>query len=63
LLDHEFTSEDVSTVGGFIYELLGRVPRSGEEFELQGFRVVVERVVRRRIHRVYFERLDRADWE
>jgi CBS domain containing-hemolysin-like protein len=33
------------------------VPRSGESFVLDGFRVVVERVVRRRIVRVYFERL------
>ena len=36
---------------------LERVPRAGEEFVLGGFRVVVERVVRRRVQRVYFERL------
>ncbi len=60
LLDYDFSSDDVSTVGGLIYELLGRVPRSGEELELHGYRVVVERVVRRRVHRVYFERLDKA---
>ncbi|MBV6520873.1 MAG: hypothetical protein MNPFHGCM_00992 [Gemmatimonadaceae bacterium] len=60
LLDRDFESEDVSTVGGLVYEKLGRVPRSGEELELNGFRVVVERVVRRRIRRVYFERLHDA---
>jgi len=64
LLDDDFRSDDVSTVGGLVYELLGRVPRSGEEFELRGFRVVVERVVRRRVHRVYFERLDTTgEWD
>jgi magnesium and cobalt transporter len=57
LLGVSFESEDVSTVGGLIYSQLGRVPRSGEEFRLGNFRVVVERVVRRRVHRVYFERI------
>jgi putative hemolysin len=54
---HNFVSDDVTTVGGLVYARLGRVPRSGESFVLDGFRVVVERVVRRRIVRVYFERL------
>ncbi|NUQ20017.1 MAG: CBS domain-containing protein, partial [Gemmatimonadaceae bacterium] len=53
---HDFREEDVTTVGGLVYARLGRVPRSGESFMLDGFRVVVERVVRRRIVRVYFER-------
>jgi CBS domain containing-hemolysin-like protein len=34
------------------------VPRAGEELTLDGFRIVVERVTRRRIERVYFERLE-----
>ncbi len=54
---HNFVEDDVTTVGGLVYSRLGRVPRSGESFVLDGFRVVVERVVRRRIVRVYFERL------
>ncbi len=48
--------DEVSTVGGLVYELLGRVPRNGERLTIGPFRVVVERVVRRRIQRVYFER-------
>ena len=55
-LNHEFEHEDSTTVGGLIYERLGRVPRSGEQLTVDGFRVVVERVVRRRVERVYFER-------
>jgi CBS domain containing-hemolysin-like protein len=58
LLQHDFEREDVATVGGLVYERLGRVPRAGEEFRIDGFRVVVERVERRRVRRVYFERLD-----
>jgi CBS domain containing-hemolysin-like protein len=55
-LHHPFEQPGVTTVGGLIYDVLGRVPRSGEELTLDGFRVVVERVVRRRVERVYFER-------
>jgi CBS domain containing-hemolysin-like protein len=57
-LGHHFERPDVTTVGGLIYDLVGRVPRSGEELTVEGFRVVVERVVRRRVERVYFERLE-----
>jgi CBS domain containing-hemolysin-like protein len=57
LVGYDFRRDDVTTVGGLVYEELGRVPRAGERFELAGFRIVVERVVRRRVQRVYFERL------
>jgi CBS domain containing-hemolysin-like protein len=57
-LGHNFDREDVSTVGGLIFGEIGHVPRAGEELRLGGFRVVVERVVRRRVERVYFERLE-----
>ncbi len=60
LLGVEFEHEDVSTVGGLIYSELGRVPQPGEELRIGEFRVVVERVVRRRVRRVYFERLHDA---
>jgi len=39
-----------------IYSVLGRVPRAGEELTLDGYRVVVERVDRRRVTRVSFEK-------
>ncbi len=53
----DFDVEDVTTVGGLVYTLFGRVPKSGEAIARGGFRIVVERVRRRRIERVYFERL------
>ncbi len=52
-----FTREDVQTVGGLVYELFGRVPRNGETLEIGRFRLVVERVRRRRVERVYLERV------
>jgi putative hemolysin len=57
MLDTDFGIEDVTTIGGLVYALFGRVPRSGESIAHAGFRIVVERVRRRRIERVYFERL------
>lgn len=61
LLGVDLRHEQVSTLGGLVYEVLGRVPRAGEELTLHGYRVVVERVVRRRVHRVYFERIALAE--
>ena len=52
-----FGTPDVTTVGGLAYELFGRVPRAGDSLVTRGVRVVVERVRRRRVERVYFERL------
>src|SRR4051812_6881866 len=60
LLGIDFGVDDVATVGGLVYALFGRVPRSGESMTRSGVRVVVERVRRRRIERVYFERLQPA---
>jgi CBS domain containing-hemolysin-like protein len=50
--------EEVATVGGLVLSELGRVPTPGEELRVEGFRVVVEQVFKRRIKRVYFERLE-----
>ncbi len=55
-LDHDFRRDEVSTIGGLIFELLGRVPRAGEVVEIDGFRVIVERVVGRKVARVFLER-------
>jgi len=57
-LNANLAIDDVTTVGGLVYALFGRVPKSGESHVHAGFRIVVERVRRRRIERVYFERLE-----
>lgn len=53
----DFRREGVSTVGGLVYDLLGRVPKAGERLMLKGYVLVVERVVRRRVQRVYLEKV------
>jgi putative hemolysin len=60
---HDFTREDVHTVGGLVYELVGSVPRAGQSLNVGSFKLVVERVVRRRVERVYLERLHPVVYE
>jgi len=55
-LEHDFERDDVDTVGGLVLAVMGRVPRSGETFELDGWRFDVELVVRRRVRRVSVRR-------
>jgi CBS domain containing-hemolysin-like protein len=60
-LGRSFGRDDVTTVGGLVLALFGRVPRPGEAIEAEGFRIVVEQMARRRVLRVHFERLARID--
>jgi magnesium and cobalt exporter, CNNM family len=55
-LGHSFDRDDVSTVGGLVLAEFGRVPRSGESIDVEGYRVVVEHVVRRRVKRIAVHR-------
>jgi CBS domain containing-hemolysin-like protein len=56
-LDLTIERPDVSTAGGWVYGALGHVPDSGERVEIRGWRVTVERVEKRRIKRLRFEKL------
>jgi CBS domain containing-hemolysin-like protein len=56
-LGHSFDRDDVSTVGGLVLAEFGRVPRSGESIDVEGYRLVVEHVVRRRVKRIGVYRL------
>jgi CBS domain containing-hemolysin-like protein len=57
VLGHSFARVDVSTVGGLVLAEFGRVPRSGESMNIQGYRLTVEQVVRRRVRRVGVQRI------
>ena len=57
LTDRDWSLGDVTTVGGLVMEILGSVPKAGESLEVSGYKLVVERVVRRRVERVYLEPL------
>lgn len=52
LLGTEFSRDDVNTVGGLVYAIVGGVPRTGQVVEVSGHRLIVERVSHRRIERV-----------
>ena len=60
-IGHEFEREDVATVGGLILAELGRVPRTGDMLEIDGWRFVVELVIRRRVRRVSVSRVPAPD--
>src|SRR5437879_8859829 len=55
-LGRPFEHPEVSTVGGLVYSVLGRVPRAGDELTLDGYQAVVERVDRRRVTSVLLQR-------
>jgi CBS domain containing-hemolysin-like protein len=57
VLGHSFARQDVSTVGGLVLAEFGRVPRTGESLDLQGYRLSVDQVVRRRVKRVGVTRI------
>jgi CBS domain containing-hemolysin-like protein len=52
VLGMELPDEESDTLGGFVFNVLGRVPEQGEEFAYQNFKFRVERIERRRIKSV-----------
>ena len=52
MLGMKLVSEDVDTLGGFLFNLLGRVPEEGEEFEYEGITFRIERLDGQRIAEV-----------
>jgi CBS domain containing-hemolysin-like protein len=57
LLDVELPSTEWDSIGGLLFNLVGGVPREGQEIEVQGLRLRAERVQGRRIGRVRIHRL------
>jgi CBS domain containing-hemolysin-like protein len=57
LLDAELPDDDWDTVGGLIFSKLGHVPTVGEVVDVDGHRLVVERLQGRRITRVRIDSL------
>ena len=51
ILKIDLPEEGYETVGGFIFSVLGRVPRRGESFVRHGLAVEILEADRRRIHR------------
>jgi CBS domain containing-hemolysin-like protein len=57
LLDVELPSTEWDSIAGLLFNLVGGVPREGQEVEFQGLRLRAERVQGRRIGRVRIHRL------
>ncbi|MBI4542669.1 MAG: HlyC/CorC family transporter [Gemmatimonadetes bacterium] len=57
-LDVPLAHTEVTTAGGFVYATLGHVPVNGETTAIAGYRVTVERVEKRSIVRLRFERTE-----
>ncbi|MFV1858064.1 MAG: hemolysin family protein [Anaerolineales bacterium] len=57
IADADLPKDAGETLGGFIYSELGRVPSPGDKLESGGLELVVDQVVRRRIHRVRARRI------
>jgi CBS domain containing-hemolysin-like protein len=52
LLDTDLESDAADSLGGFIYDQIGRVPTGGETLEVDGWVLMVEQISRRRIRKV-----------
>ena len=58
-LDLELQGEDVDTIGGLLYERLGKVPSMGDRVEMDGVQLAVESTHGRRIRKVRVRRDER----
>ena len=66
VLGEHLESAQATTVGGLVFEKFGRIPRVGEQLELPSskggtLRVIVERMKRHAVDRIYLERLEHAN--
>ncbi len=52
ILNIEIPENSFETLGGFIFDLLGRVPKKGEKIKYQNCQMIIEQVVKNRIRRV-----------
>ena len=53
----EFSDDEYDTIGGLLLNRFGRLPKRGEEIELDGLRFRVQRADSRRLHSLLVEKL------
>jgi CBS domain containing-hemolysin-like protein len=56
ILDIEFDTTSIDTIGGFVFNHLGYLPKPGERIQLEGIEIKVRRVSRHRIQQVELRR-------
>ena len=53
----ELESADVSTIGGYITHVMGRLPQQGEKTQVDGFEVTITKSDGRRVEQLHFKKL------
>jgi putative hemolysin len=56
LLNIKISENDFETLGGFIYDLMGRVPNINETIEYKNIQITIEQVIKNRIIRVIIKK-------
>lgn len=56
MLGLDLESDDVSTVGGYVTQLIGHLPQGGEKARIEDFEITVTKADGRRVHEVHFKR-------
>ena len=59
LLQTNLPAHEWDTLGGLMYNLMGKIPKQGESVEFEGLRLTAQKVVGRRIDKVLLEVLGR----
>ncbi|RJP31789.1 MAG: HlyC/CorC family transporter [Actinobacteria bacterium] len=61
LLCTDLPAHEWDTLGGLIYNLMGKIPKQGEAVEFEGMRLTAQKVVGRRIYKVLLEVLEQEE--
>ena len=61
VLAARFAAADVETIAGFLIERIGRIPRDGESFTIDGFRFLVLSAEPMRVNKLKIERVDEEE--
>jgi magnesium and cobalt exporter, CNNM family len=60
LAKFDLESPDVSTIGGYVTHLLGHLPKTGEQVQIDGYLVTVSEADNRRVKQLHFKKLSDA---
>lgn len=52
----EIDGRDVSTIGGYVTQLLGRLPEPGSKVRIDDFEITVSKADGRRVQELHFQR-------
>jgi len=63
LMDTDLPAHEWDTLGGLMYNLMGKIPKQGDTVEHEGLRLTAQKVVGRRIYKVLIEVLDQEESE